>query len=273
MTPIQTWKLVLAATAFVASPPVSSGGDVSLVWPNSESRANSDPWLARRHDEIRQMRPKVLVLNFVNGLPVAEARDQAGRLADVLREGSRYHGYSKPDAPAFLDYQIFKVADLADLGRAGRLPRTNSSLYPRVPNWKGGDFGNFLYGELFGERFARLYGVPDPDHPGGWLNLKSLVDRGLVHEVWMICIHEKTGGPFESTEVKQVYDGQFTKVPGRWVQAGNGGSPDQPFIGRSLRIVFLNAERGPGSRLGESEPFDGGHGKLRRGSVFQPLLQ
>jgi hypothetical protein len=249
MTFSKRWKLVFVAAAFVALPAVARGEDVALVWPNSESRANSDPWLARHHDEIRQMRPNVLVLNFVNGLPATQARDRAERLVGVLREGSRYHGYRKNDAPVFLDYQIFKAVDLTDPDHQGDQPRANSSTYPRVSGWKDGDFGNFGYGELFNEQFARLYDVPDPERPGRRLDLKSLVDRGLVHEVWMICIHEKTGGPFESTEVKQVYDERFAKVAGRWVQAGNGGSPDQPFIGRSLRIVFLNAERGPGCAL------------------------
>jgi hypothetical protein len=32
-------------------------------------------------------------------------------------------------------------------------------------------------------------------------------------------------------------------------QAGNGGDPQQPFIGRSLRILFINAERGPGCAM------------------------
>jgi hypothetical protein len=249
MTLIRTWKLGIVAAAVAAAAPVAGDEGVGLVWPNAESRANSDAWLASHHDEIRQMRPNVLVLNFVNGLPAAQARDQSERLTGVLREGSRYHGYDHPHAPAFLDYRIFKVVDLTDPGHGGDRQRANSSAYPHLSDWKGGDFGNFRYGELFGDRFARLYNVADPDRPDRLLDLKGLVDRGLVHEVWMICIHEKTGGPFESTEVKQAYDLGFAKTPGRWVQAGNGGSPDQPFIGRSLRIVFLNAERGPGCAL------------------------
>ena len=65
----------------------------------------------------------------------------------------------------------------------------------------------------------------------------------------MLCVHDREGGPFEATEVKQAYDEGFRKIPGRSVQAGNGGSPDQPFLGRSLRTVFLNVERGPGCAL------------------------
>src|SRR5205085_7714018 len=57
------------------------------------------------------------------------------------------------------------------------------------------------------------------------------------------------GAPFESVEVKQAYDGQFRKIEGKSVQAGNGGDPGQPFIGRSLRILFINVERGPGCAM------------------------
>ncbi|QEH32292.1 hypothetical protein OJF2_07610 [Aquisphaera giovannonii] len=246
---IQAWPVTLAAAVLAILPPAPGRRDSGPVWPNAESRANSDPWIAANHDRIREMRPSVLVLNFVNGLSPAGARAQAERLAALLEEGSRYHGHADPAASAFLRYRVFKVVDLTDPGHGRGRPLANSSAYPRVAGWDGGDFGNFRYAELFGGRFARRYGVADPDRPGAWLDLKGLVDRGIVHEVWMVCIHEKTGGPFESTEVKQAYDERSAKVPGRWVQAGNGGSPDQPFIGRSLRIAFLNAERGPGCAL------------------------
>src|SRR5262249_30605918 len=54
---------------------------------------------------------------------------------------------------------------------------------------------------------------------------------------------------FESIEVKQAYDESLHKLPGQSVQAGNGGDQGQPFIGRSLRILFINAERGPGCAM------------------------
>lgn len=218
-----------------------------LVWPNRESRANSDDWIAAHHDRIRVMRPRLLVLNFVNGLSDRQARERVDRLIDVVRESSRYHGYRDPEAPAFLEYEVFKVVDLTDPGAAG--PPAHGSLYPRVPGWRGRGFGNFRYAELFGGRFADRYGVDDPDRPGRRLTLKGLVDRGLVHEVWMLCVHPAEGGPYETVEVKQAYDARFRKVPGRSVQAGNGASHDQPFLGRSLRILFFNVERGPGCAL------------------------
>ena len=38
--------------------------DDLTIWPNNVSRANSDPWIAEHHDSIRQIRPRVLVVNF-----------------------------------------------------------------------------------------------------------------------------------------------------------------------------------------------------------------
>ncbi len=220
-----------------------------LIWPNSVSKANSDDWIRLHHDEIRQMRPRLLVLNFVNGLSTEQANKKVENLIAALRESSRYHGYSNPDAKPFLDYQVFKQIDLTD---AQPLPDTqkldgNSSLYPRVPDWKEGI--NFRYGELFGEKFARYYGVPAPGQPGKFLTLAELVNRGIVHEVWFLARQGQFGSPFESIEVKQAYDEKLNKIPGRSVQAGNGGSPEQPFIGRSLRILFINADRGPGCAM------------------------
>jgi hypothetical protein len=225
------------------------GADASRPdWPNEESRSNSDPWIASHHNVIARMRPRLLVLNFANGVAPGRAGAQVEQLIGVIREGSRYHGYADRAASPFLEYEVFKIIDLTD-ARARATPLANSTAYPRIEGWNGGDFGNFDYGALFGERFARRFGVPDPAEPDRFLDLKGLVDRGLVHEVWMLCVHEKGGAPFESVEVKQRYDERFAKIPGASVQAGNGGSPSQPFIGRSLRIVFLNPERGPGCAL------------------------
>lgn len=220
-----------------------------VYWPNAESKANSDDWLHLHHNEIRQMRPKLLVLNFVNGLPQPDGEARVTALMLALREASRYHHYSNEGAPPFLEYQLAKYVDLSD---KQPLPEDqvldgNSSLYPRVPNWKEGI--NFRYGELFSDKFAALYGIADPDNPNKMLNLKELVDRGMVHEVWFIAKQGKYGAPYECTEVKQAYDAAGNKIPGQSVQAGNGGSPEQPFIGRSLRILFMNVDRGPGCAM------------------------
>src|SRR5262245_13586565 len=101
------------------------------TWPNRVSQSNSDEWLVEHHDRIRVMRPRVLVLNFVNGLEQDEARRKAEALIAAIREASRWHGYSDPSAPPFLEYEIAKIADLRDPEPSPDLPDRNSSLYPR----------------------------------------------------------------------------------------------------------------------------------------------
>jgi hypothetical protein len=217
------------------------------VWPNRVSKANSDDWLVRNHDQIRQMRPRLLVLNFVNGLKPDAARAKVDRLIAALRESSRYHGYKDPQAPPFLEYQVDKLVDLTDADPPAEKLDGNSTRYPRVPDWKEGI--NFQYAQLFTPKFAAYYGYPDPQHPGAFLPLKELVERGAIHEVWFLALQGKYGAPFESVEVKQAYDGELRKLPGQSRQAGNGGDAGQPFLGRSLRILFINAERGPGCAM------------------------
>jgi hypothetical protein len=43
-----------------------AGGGASYVWPNTTSFTNSDPWIEQHHDQIVQMNPNVLVLNYAN---------------------------------------------------------------------------------------------------------------------------------------------------------------------------------------------------------------
>jgi hypothetical protein len=219
----------------------------SRVWPNAFSHANSDDWLAAHHDEIRLMRPRLLVLNFVNGLSSQEATRKVNALIAAVRESSRYHGYKDPQSPAFLNYQIYKVVDLTDKTPPIEKLDGNSTKYPRVPNWKQGI--NFQYAQLFRDRFTEYYDIPDPQQPTRKLSLRELVDRGIVHEVWFLALQKEYGAPFECVEVKQAYDENLRKLKGQSRQAGNGGDPNQPFIGRSLRILFINVERGPGCAM------------------------
>jgi hypothetical protein len=216
------------------------------IWPNSVSKANSDQWLVDNHDKIRQMRPRLLVINFANGVSQAKALQKVDQLRAALKESSRYHGYKDQGAPAFLDYQVEKLVDLTDLSPPAEKLDGNSTRYPRVPNWKEGV--NFEYGKLYKPEYARFYNIKDRQ-TGQYLGLKELVDRGIIHEVWFLAYQGKYGAPLESVEVKQVYDQQLKKVRGKWTHAGNGSAEDQPFIGRSLKIVFINVERGPGCAM------------------------
>jgi hypothetical protein len=239
-------SLVLAVARTGAQQAPEAGKAPDLVWPNKESKANSDDWLRLHHNEIRQMQPRVLVLNFVNGLSSAEATQKVNRLIAAVKESSRYHGYKNASAPAFLDYQLYKLVDLTDpqeLPEDARLDG-NSSKYPRVPDWKEGL--NFRYDALFSDDFAHLYQVADPENPAHFLTLSEMVNKGIIHEVWFLALQGKYGAPLDSVEVKQAYDRTLHKIPGRAVHAGAGRAEDQPFIGRSLRILFINAERGPG---------------------------
>jgi hypothetical protein len=238
--------LTLALAAAFA---ISGGGTPRLaaneIWPNDQSRANSDEWLAVHHDEIRLMRPHRLVLNFANRLSRGSAESKAKALTGIIAEASRYHGYADPNAPAFLMYDIVKVVDLTDHGTVSPSTDGNSSLYPRRAN----SGINFRYADLFSQRFADLYGIKDPSGSGRNLTLKELVARGLVHEVWFFAEQGNQGAPFESVEVKQAYDVKLKKIPGKFLQAGNGGADDQPWIDRSLRIAFINASRGSGCEM------------------------
>jgi hypothetical protein len=217
------------------------------VWPNVVSKANSDPWIAENHDKIRKMNPRVLVLNFANGFSQEKAAEMANQLCRALTEGTRYHGYKDKNAPPFIEWKVVKIVDLRDPEPYPKTPDGNSTKYPRVPNWKEGI--NFVYSELYTDKFAEYYGIKDPDNPNKYLKLHELVDRGIIHELWFFAYQRDAGAPFECTELKPVYDENFKQVKGQYRHAGNGGDPKEPWHGRSLRISFINAERGIGCNV------------------------
>jgi hypothetical protein len=201
---------------------------VGLVWPNAESAANSDPWLIANHDRIRLMRPRVLAVNFVHGLAEPEARRKLDALCAALRESSRWHGYRDPQAPAFLDYQVVDIVDLTE--PPGSRDR-NSARFPRAADGVGFDYGALHELAL---------------HDG--LRLDELAERGLVNEVWLLADHTDYSAPWETVEVKCAYDADFRPV-GFETQAGNSGAHRAPWIGRSLRILFVNFARGVGCAM------------------------
>lgn len=220
--------------------------DKTDVWPNATSRANSDPWIAENHDRIRVMKPRLLVINFSNEHQGPQLDEAVKRLVAALKESSRYHGYRDSRAPAFLQYEVFKSVDLRDKDRS----RFDSRRMPVKEGVKG---FNFKYRDLFSQEFADLYGVPDPRDPGRNLRLDELVDGGYVHELWMLNSGhedpERKVGAFEAVEEKPSYDDAFRKKGNAWVQAGNGGDPEQPWTGRSLRINSINLGRGTGCAM------------------------
>ena len=52
------------------------GQTTGVEWPNAQSRANSDPWIAQHHAEITVMKPRILALNFVNTKSMEQMRAQ-----------------------------------------------------------------------------------------------------------------------------------------------------------------------------------------------------
>jgi hypothetical protein len=233
------WNLAAAELPYPISSPAEDPAS-QTEWPNQTSRANSDPWLAKHHDEIRVMRPRVLVLNFHNKSSRAKLDKLVGDLIHALGEGSRYHGYADSNAPAFLQYRVFKFVDLRE--EESRQPNSG-----KVPFKAGKTNGfNLEYNQFFSETFAKYYGVSDPQQPNRFLRLDELVDKGYVHELWFLADQVKGFGAFEVVELKPLYNEAFEKVGNRFVQAGNGGDHEQKWTGRSLRIGFINVTRGVG---------------------------
>jgi len=224
-------------------PGPASDPDDPTLWPNRASRANSDRWILQHHDEIRRMRPRLLVLNFSNRLPPDQIEVQTRALIAAVAESSRYHGFEDESAPVFLQYEIFKIVDLRDPDRTDG----NSAHSPIKPDAAEGI--NMDYGALFNARFAALYGVRDPEDPERCLSLKELVQRGFVHELWFFSCVDDRLRCLECVEQKPLYDEALRRVGDEFRQAGNGGDDDQPWIGRSLRINNINHERGIGCAM------------------------
>ena len=226
-------------------------------WPNVYSKANSDPWLQVHHDEIRRVRPNVLVLNFVNASDPAKVDKLLDQISTAVSEASKTRGYRDALAEPQLTYQVVKLVDLRD-GVGGR-PQPpagyryeNSTLFPfkgTRPWTEPGVSGLFDYAALFSDDFANLYGFADPDERNRSLTLCELVERGVVHEVWFVAsgdVPDVTA--WEVLETKPRYTSSGNRLPNLSERcAGNGCfESDVPYCGRSVRIGFINYTRGPG---------------------------
>ncbi|MBN2361994.1 MAG: hypothetical protein JXR83_21260 [Deltaproteobacteria bacterium] len=245
------------------SPPDDLGGpdggsadaDVQpdLVWPNGESRANSDPWLMAHHAEIRLLQPRLLALNFVNARSMEQMRAQLLDMIEIIAESSRYHGYADPQAPVALQYQLAYEVDLRDATPPADWPFGNSTRYPRENPVRG--MWGFDYEQLFSGQFAAWYGIEDPSAAGHHLDLCALIDRGLVHEVWIYADADvPDSGAAEILEYKPYYNSQRQRLDMPMNRcAGNGCFDAADAIpescSRSVRIAFFNHSRGPGCFL------------------------
>lgn len=223
-------------------------------WPNATSRANSDPWLQVHHAQIQTLKPKLLALNFANPSNPTQVTQLITQIMSAFAEGSKVQGFRNPSAPAQLQYQLAKpIIDLRD-GVNGRpppptnYPYQNSTLFPRRPPSEPGGW-RFDYATLFEQGFAQYYGYPDPANPSRYLTLCELVQRGDIHELWVIASADVPDVNIaEVLESKPRYTRTGNRIPNAVERcAGNGCfDTDVPFCGRSLRIGFVNYNRGPG---------------------------
>ncbi len=235
IVPVPIDKLSLADQQYVNLP-----ADLT-IWPNRESHRNSDPWLVEHHDQIRTMKPRLLILNFSNNRDMEWIRQRTEETIAALAESTRYHGFSDPQAPAFLQYEVARYIDLRDQPPGPGRENRNSRRYPR-----GDRPGTTRYAPFYSDELAKAYGFPDPAKPGRFLSLHALIEAGLVHELWFFGIHDDEIAAFESVEFKQYYDQEGKAIDDRHGPAGNGHPDDMPWSGRSFRITWFNTDRGLG---------------------------
>lgn len=238
------------ATTQSALPAPPGLGDDPAIWPNTASRSNSDEWLWRNHDTIKEMRPRVLVINFANDADEARVQEHAAGVVKGFKEATRHHGYENPDAPSFINYEIVKIIDMRDETAKTAPVRKTSSLMPVKQDHRRGE-PLLDYTALFSDEFAPNLGFADPRQEGRFLSLRELADAGWVHELWFYAIHDP-GDDWpgnETCESKQYYDMECRPIEGKHGPAGNGHDRSMPWIGRSFRVAFFNPHRGPGCSM------------------------
>jgi hypothetical protein len=232
---------------------VLANDGISTVWPNAFSKANSDPWLAVHHDQIQLLQPKVLALLYANPGTLAAETSLVQTVANGFAEGSRTQGFKNSSAPVQIQYQV-QVVDLRD-GVNGRppppagFPYQNSTLFPRKTEPDGSL--RFDYAGLFRPGYAVNFGFADPAHPGQFLDLCTLINQGTVNELWVVGSGDvPDAGALEVGGTMQNYLASGNKVPGSFSRCANGCvDSDVPFCGRTIRVGFVNYNRGPGCFL------------------------
>jgi hypothetical protein len=239
------------ASCDVCLPGFTDTGDACVLdesehfteWPNAASAVNGDAWLRVHHDDVEVLRPKVLVVDFANNHSRADAELKVAEIINGFAEASRPEG----EGGSQLQYELARFVDLRD-GVEGRpaapagYALNNSTLMPRRPAGQPG--WGFDYGALFGADMAARYGM------GG--DLCELVERGDVHEVWVLTSGDVPDVSMaEVLEHKQRYDDGRNPIPGSMERcAGNGCfDADVPQCARSIRIGGVNLDRGPGCYL------------------------
>jgi hypothetical protein len=214
-------------------------------WPNELSSANSDPWLEAHGDALLEMRPSVLVLDFHNPLSPSEMEPIVQRQFAALAEGSRYHGYADPEAPAFLSYQMSAMIDLRDDPPAPAWAFSSSSRVPLDAQ------GSFDIAALFAEPYTSLIGRADPDRPGRVLDLCEQFARGMINELWLAVGDTAPGRePPPMVECKAHRDDAGGLGDGGVVPTSHAAvCASLPDCGVTVRIAHLSPLRGPGCDL------------------------
>ena len=227
-----------------------SGGTGGLIWPNATSSANSDAWLRQHHDEITEMHPRALIINFVNGAngSTSAVRARWNLMAQAMGEGTRYHGYSDQNAKPFVVHELLKQVDLVDNPIPAGWTKPNSTKTPRVTTSSG---VRLDYTQLYSQTFADLYAIPDPQNPSHNLTLCELLQKGIMNELFIAIDNSEDGITPEIIEYKQMYDSNDQPLAGQFDPfAGNGNFepvadlPVARACGRSLRVDFLEMNNG-----------------------------
>jgi hypothetical protein len=217
-----------------------------LIWPNSESSTNGDAWLRQHHDEVSELRPRVLLLLANNKDTPKNAEDFANKTIAAYREASRFRGYKDPKAWAQLAYEIFKVADMRD---------SSGMDWPAAwPTTGSGNTLSFVYEGLFKPAFAVHFGVKDPKDATRYLPLCELFERGLINELWIAAprVNGNPLGVYESKARVQSYDEDLAPVAGKFDACAANGCYDPGLAGQckvTVRLMELATDRGTGCAL------------------------
>ena len=276
---VTVWNPLGLLASRAAALTVGPGGNDLTVWPNSVSRANSDPWIAENHGQLRKMQPRVLVINFANGIgvgggdntsggpfPLSQITAKAQSFLTAMKYASQYRVRLNPSSAAFLDPAIARVADLSDANG-----HANSNLFPRGPvNALG--YPEVGYYQLFSQAYAPYWGFLDPV-AGRYLTLGEASNLGYFHDIILIANQVNASGKNSALQVTnnilevastaQAYDSNLAAIPGEYVKSGipharqkadmsqatSADDNSMPWTGRSMRIYFLNAGSGVGCLL------------------------
>ena len=212
---------------------VKSGLTTDLsVWPNTTSYTNSDPWLIQNHDKVRQLRPRVLVIDFRNGKSLLVARAFVDKVSAAIAEGSKYHGYKDSSAASQLVYTVVKFLDLRD--GSGK---EESDFRPHNVD------GSFNEAGLFDNAFAKKLGYKDSSS-SRYLRLGELFDKGIINACWVIGHHTLYEG---QGRIRQ-YDSAF-RFTGKYNECVNacydfGDKGRQTSV--TIRLGEINLDRGVG---------------------------